>query len=223
MTNPKSLAIRCACLGTALALLLAGAPALADGKAKVTLRDGKGVVINGKVTAKKDALVKECDSAAGTCTLIGLAPGKWVITAKSAGGATGGPKTVTVEEGKTASAALTLTAPAQTVTIDSSGTSREGTTGQVAGTSTVKNLAAGTTRRLTGTCKDEQGVLVNGTVTVMKDAAVLGESKTAAGKYSVYDVAPGSYKLVFKTSGGKTKTRTVTVPATGEAVANFQF
>jgi hypothetical protein len=198
-------------------LVLAGAPALADGTAKVTLRDAKAVAINGKVTAKKEAQVKTCDSAAGACTLT-LAPGKWTITAKTAGGATGGPKTVTVEEGKTAGVALTVTAPA-----GADSTETRSDTSQVGGTSTVKNLGAGSTRRVNGTCKDEQGVLVNGTVTVLKDAAVLGESKTAAGKYVVYDIAPGSYKLVFKTNGGKSRTLTVTVPSTGEAVQNFQF
>ncbi len=221
METARRIIIVVACLGASCALLLAAAPASADGKAKVMLKDGKGVAINGKVTAKKGTTVKSCDSAAGACTLSGLAPGKWMVTAKSAGGATGGPKTVTVEEGKTASATLTLVPPA-TATSGTSG-ARGGRTGTVAGVTTAKNLGAGTVRRVTGTCKDDHGVLVNGTVTVFKGSATLGESKTAAGKYKLYDIAPGSYKLVFKTSGGKVKTITVTVPTSGEAVGNFQF
>jgi hypothetical protein len=212
------------CLALLVALVFAGSPARAAGSAKVTLRNDKGVFIDGKVTATKGTVVKQCDSAAGTCTLTGLAPGSWTVTAKTAGGSTGGPKTIPVEDGKTANVNLTLVAPATSTAPAPSGseTTRSGG-GQVAGTSTVKNLGAGTARKVKGTCKNDLGVLVDGTVTVHQGTTVVGESKTAGGGYSIYDIVPGSYKFVFKTSGGQSKTRNVTIPSSGEIIINFQF
>jgi len=201
-----------------------GFAAEAQGAIKVSLRDGKGVAINGKVIAKLGSTVKECNSAAGTCTLKGLAAGKWTVTAKSGGGATGGPQTVTVQDGKTASITLTLKDPVTVTATVTAGSDSERTGAtQLAGVKQTKDLGSGKVLRVAGTCRDEKGVLINGTVTVYQGSTVIGESKTAAGKYSIYDLAPGSYKLVFRTGGGKTKTVSVTVKDGQQASANFQF
>jgi hypothetical protein len=80
------------------------------GKLKILLKDDKGVVINGKVTAKRGSTVKTCNSAAGTCTLSSLAEGSWTVSAKTASGtATGGPKSATVKSGQVVTVTIVLT------------------------------------------------------------------------------------------------------------------
>lgn len=90
------------------AFLLASTAAFAGtGKLKIILKNEQGAVINAKVTVKKGTTVKTCTTSAGTCTIPNLAAGSWTVSAKtSSGSASGGPKTVTVESGKTGTVTL---------------------------------------------------------------------------------------------------------------------
>lgn len=184
------------------------------GKIKVNLQDEIGIIINGNVTAKKSTMVKKCDSAAGSCTLTGLTAGIWMVTAKTGSGSTSLPKNVTVNAGKTTDVNLTLVSP-PTLNLNSDT--------KVLGVSIFKNLSNGNVRRVTGTCKDKNGILVNGTVIVYQGGTIIGQSKTVIGSYSIYDIAKGDYKFIFTTNGGKSKTHNVSIPSTGEITANFHF
>jgi hypothetical protein len=93
------------------AFLLVSAAAFAGtGKLKIVLKDDKGIIVNGKVTVKKSSTVRNCNSAAGTCSVADLAVGTWTVSAKSTSGVlTGGPKTATVKAGQTVTVTLVLT------------------------------------------------------------------------------------------------------------------
>ena len=82
-------------------------------------------------------------------------------------------------------------------------------------------IGAGSTVVLKGVARDKWGVLINGTCVVRLGSQILGHSTSAAGKFKVYDLPPGTYKCTFTTSGGMTMTRNLSLPFQGEA--EFQF
>lgn len=211
------------------ALLLAAEPAVAAGKLEVSLKDDKGVTINGKVTARKGEEVESCTTAAGSCTLTGLAAGVWKVSAKTAGDAKSNSKSVTVKNDHTASTTLIVQKKTQlilsaekkeTKVVRSLGGAVKMKTAKM---EAAKDLGSGSKLKASGTTKDEHGVTINGKITVEKDGKVVGRSETAAGKYEVYDLPSGSYTFCFESNGGKKKTRSVVIKKTAKVTVNFQL
>ncbi|MFO8070907.1 MAG: hypothetical protein R6V85_03435 [Polyangia bacterium] len=211
------------------ALLLASGPAVAaGGKLEVSLKDDKGVTINGKVTARKGEAVESCTTAAGSCTLTGLAAGVWKVSAKTTGGAESGSKSVTVKNDHTSSTSLVLKKSKLILLAEQKGTKVVRSLGgavelQTAKLDAVEDLGSGSKLKASGTTKDEHGVTINGKVTVEKDGEVVGRSETAAGKYEVYDLSPGTYTFCFESNGGKKKTRSVVIKNSIKVTVNFQL
>lgn len=78
------------------------------------------------------------------------------------------------------------------------------------------DIGAGTTKRITGTLVEHgTGTLINARVVVRQGSAILGHADSAGGVFNVYDLAPGTYKLVATTFGGKTGVKNVIVPTSG--------
>ncbi len=72
---------------------------------------------------------------------------------------------------------------------------------------------------ITGTVYDENGQTMPG-VTVRIDGTTKGGACDMNGKYTITEVAPGPYKLVFSFIGYKTVSQDVTMPATGNLEVN---
>jgi hypothetical protein len=209
-------------------LLSAGPAAAAGGKLEVSLKDGKGVTINGKVTARKGEAVESCTTSAGSCTLIGLAAGVWKVSAKTAGDAKSDSKSVTVKNDHTSSTVLMVKKNDLLLSAEKKGIKVVRSLGgavelKTAKLDAVENLGSGGELKASGTTKDEHGVTINGKITVKKDGEVVGRSETAAGKYEVYDLPPGSYTFCFESNGGKKKTRSVVIKKSTKATVNFQL
>ncbi len=74
-------------------------------------------------------------------------------------------------------------------------------------------------QNITGTVYDEKGQTMPG-VTVRIEASTKGDASDMDGKYSIENVAPGQYTLVFTFIGYKDLVQTVTMPATGNLTVN---
>lgn len=78
---------------------------------------------------------------------------------------------------------------------------------------------AATAQNITGTVFDEKGVPMPG-VTVRIEGTTKGDAADLNGKYTIRDVAPGQYVLVFSFVGYKSAQERVNMPATGNLVVN---
>ena len=80
-------------------------------------------------------------------------------------------------------------------------------------------IGAGASKKITGYLRDKLALVINGTVVVKLGTTTVGHTTSAAGVFNIYDLAPGNYKLVVTTTGGKTAAKNVTVSSTGVADA----
>ncbi|MDD5309402.1 MAG: carboxypeptidase-like regulatory domain-containing protein [Deltaproteobacteria bacterium] len=95
-------------------------------------------------------------------------------------------------------------------------------TGTISGT-TVRNLATGKIRCVSGEIRDAKGLILNGTIKVMQGSTVIGQTKTSGGIYHVYDLKPGTYVFKFTSTGGKTAGKSVTVVSGKVLQINFRL
>jgi uncharacterized protein (DUF2141 family) len=97
-----------------------------------------------------------------------------------------------------------------------------GAQADVVGT-TVKDLSTGKAKVAFGAIRDAEGHLMNGTIKVMQGSTVVGQAKTSAGTYRLYDLKPGKYVLRFTSTGGKTAGKALTVVAGKSLEIDFRL
>ena len=198
--------------------------AAADGSISVRLTDQKGRSVNGSVNVS-GPVKKDCRASNGRCVLRSLKPGEYRITVKWPDGQKSTRKSFKVLKGRTAS--ISFKAPEQkktttTTTVKTiapvtpvmaapaavSGVkTKTGTTDSKSSTTTkVANLGKGKKICITGRTTDSRGRSINGTVEVYKGGKLIGTASTRNGRYSIYDLNKGKYKIQLK---GQKSSKTV--------------
>jgi hypothetical protein len=191
------------------------------GAIKVSLKDKSGKVVNGTVKGKKGNTSKKCKTKSGTCKLKKLATGKWTVSAKSSDGLVSKSQKVTVKAGKTKKAALTLKKKKETQSAGQSGVVVAPIKAEKK-TKETRDLSKGKTKVLLGTTRDDNGRVLNGTVTIKKGSETIGKSKTQGGAYRIYDLSPGTYSVNFESTGGKKSSRTIKIVSGKVADVNLR-
>lgn len=151
--------------------------------------------------------------ASGTITLAFATP------APAAGAPSGGTTTSSERPpttGMTVVGAVVGSRGTGTSAEADAGTARTGTTstrsggmsvvGAVVGSrgtgTSASSLSSGTRVVCQGTVRDAAGRAVDATITVRQGSTTLGTVRTTAGRFSIYDLAAGSYSLAASGAGG---------------------
>jgi len=207
--------------------LLSLPAAAADGSISVRLTDRKGRSVNGSVKVSGPAK-KDCKASNGRCVLRSLKPGEYRITVQWPDGQKSTRKSFKVLKGRTASISFkapeqkksttttkiktvapvtpVMAAPAAVSGVKTKTSSTDKKSSTSSKTQKVANLGKGKKICITGRTTDSRGRSINGTVQVYKNGKLIGTASTRNGRYSIYDLDKGKYKIQLK---GQKSSKTV--------------
>lgn len=218
-----------------LALSPVGAVLAADTRVDVELKDASGRLANGEVTLSLGSVSKSCRTVGGRCSIT-LAAGSYQVRLVPTNGATTTsqvsvpasgsirlslritPATAATPTTPTTPAAPTVTADKRTATtqagtVRAAGTTQAGTV-RAAGTTKVPNLSSGRVMRVQGSVVDTSGRLANAAITIEQNGRTVGTAKCVGGRFSIFDLSPGTYVLRAVATDGRQASNRLTVKTT---------
>lgn len=201
---------------TLLTLATFGAPAslaLADARVDVEVKDASGRLASGQVTLTAGSVSKSCTTVGGRCSIT-IAAGTYQAKLIPTSGATA-TKQVSVPASGSIRLVLQIPAPTAAPATPSTGTTKPGTTTQSQGTTpataNLRNLSAGQRLLVQGSILDPAGRLTNATVTLEQNGRALGTARCVGGRFAMYDLAAGTYRVVAVGANGLRATANLTV------------
>ncbi len=205
---------RASAFWTLLAVLsMSASLALADARVDVEVKDASGRLASGQVTLTAGSVSKSCNTVGGRCSIT-IAAGTYQARLIPSSGAT---TTKQVSVPASGSIRLLLQIPAPTTaptTSTTTGTTKPTTTTQSQGTTpttNLRNLSAGQRLLVQGSVLDASGRLANATITLEQNGRAIGTAKCVGGRFAMYDLAAGTYRVVAAGANGVRATTNLTV------------
>lgn len=190
-----------------VALLFLPERAEAQGSVNVTVTTPGGSPPSGTAVASGRGSSGRCALRAGRCTIRGLRPGTYTVTVSSPG-RSAMRRSVRVNAGP-AQVRFTAPAPANSRRRASPMHAVGSSHRPPSGSST--NIGSGSRIVVQGTVTTSRGTPASGTIEVRRNGRSIGSVRITSGRYSIYDLSPGSYQLVLRSSGSASQNRNVTV------------
>jgi hypothetical protein len=193
-----------------LVLTLQTSFAAADARVDVEVKDASGRLASGQVTLTAGTVSKRCTTVGGRCSIT-IAAGTYQARLIPSSGTT---VTKQVSVPASGSIRLLLQIPAPTAApTPTTGTTKPPTTTQSQGTTptNLRNLAAGQRLLVQGSVLDPSGRLANASVTLEQNGRAIGTTTCVGGRFAMYDLAAGTYRVVATGANGVRATANLTV------------
>lgn len=202
-------------LATSAVVGLPASLALADARVDVEVKDASGRLASGQVTLTAGSVSKSCNTVGGRCSIT-IAAGTYQARLIPASGATT-TQQVSVPASGSIRLVLQIPAPTAAPATPTTGTSKPGTTTQSQGTTpataNLRNLSTGQRMLVQGSVLDPAGRLTNATITLEQNGRAMGTAKCVGGRFAMYDLAAGTYRVVAVGANGVRATANLTVAA----------
>ena len=185
-------------------VLLAPSAVWARGSLTVSVVDERSRPVEGTVSVAPQGggAARNCTTRGGQCSVRRLAAGWYRVTAATARGQTPPAVVVAVRSGRNVRARLTVPLPSQqTETRPASATA----------TTQGRDLGSGQHRVISGWTDDQRSRPVEGSVSVSRNGVLVGTVPTRGGRFQVYDLDPGRYRLSFTGLTGQSVAKEVAI------------
>ena len=214
ITGPVALAAAVFALG-----LAAPDDAMAQGSIQVSATSRAGTPVTGTATARGQGGTYSCTLRAGVCVMGSVVPGSYAVTLSVVGSP---PLRRSVTVGRTRASVVFAVSTARSTTPHvtksyerrPSGGAPPGATGyRPVHTKSVsaRQLSTGSRLVVQGTATDRAGTPVAGSIEVRRGTTFIGTARVVTGRFTIFDLPPGTYTLTLREQSGGRATRTVTV------------